>query len=264
MFATQTIVRLEMGNSNAAESLAVLEELLSKLDPQIDVALMDRILPFQQVPENLRTILTTWLVARKCFASGKHLDAAERIGMRAFNVARVLDAEVMRSRPTPAKNNPIMESGPEAQLANLILFEWGRTEIQAGRMEQGILKWKELTERVDSTKDVVKETASTAVKDSTELIWQREPFSWMLLLAHSAVDAKQLELSKAIVRQINQRQLPVSVPYVSGLRKWTEQESKSSAQRLNNLLVRWPSDKESASEKFTALRPSILPGESDV
>jgi len=271
VLATQAIVRLEMGSSNVIEPLNELERLLSKFDPEINdlVAIADRSDSDLRVPGTMRSIAATWLVARQCYASGKHLDVAERIGNRAVKAARVLDELVIRSRPTPAKNNPVVELGPEAELASIILFEWGRTEIRAGRIEPGSLKWRELAERVCSMNDgksspVPAAGDNVSVKGSEELFWQREPFEWMILLANSALDSQQLELSKDIVREVTKRRLPVNVPFVTGKRKGSELEVKSAAQMLHRLLARWPQDKETASERFAALLPVFLPSDSDM
>jgi len=271
VLATQAIVRLEMGSSNVIEPLDELERLLSKFDPEINdlLAIADRSDSDLRVPGTLRSIAATWLVARQCYASGKHLDLAERIGTRAVKAARVLDELAIRSRPTPAKNNPVVELGPEAELARIILFEWGRTEIREGRIEQGSLKWRELAERVCSMNDGKPSPVPAAgdnvyVKGSEELFWQREPFEWMMLLANSALDSQQLELSKDIVREVTKRRLPVNVPFVTGKRKGSELEVKSAAQMLHRLLARWPQDKETASERFAALLPVFLPGDNDM
>jgi len=271
VFATQAIVRLELGSSNETDSLNELERLLSKFDSQINefVVVAESKSAKLQVPETMRTIVATWLVARHCFASGKHLDVAERIGSRAFNVAKILEAEAFRSKPKPAQNNPVFDQGPEAEIANLLLFEWGRTEMQTGRIEQGHLKWNELSKRLASMNDGKASAGQTEsekvpAKSTAELIWQREPFDWMILLASSALEAQQLDLSKSIVKQVNERRLPLNVPFVGGLRKGSELEAKPAAQSLHRLLARWPNDQATASDRFTALLPVFLPGDSDV
>ena len=107
-------------------------------------------------------------------------------------------------------------------------------------------------------------TKNVSEKGSKELIWQREPFEWMMLLANSALDVQQLDLSKVIVSQVAKRRLPLNAPFVTGKRKATELEAKSAAQMFHRLLVRWPNEKETASERFVAFLPVILPGDSDL
>ncbi len=271
VLATDALIRLKMDRSNATEALNELERSLSKFDLQINdcVALTDRSDSILRVTEQIQSIAATWLVARQCYVSGKHFDVAEKIGNRAVKAARILDEFVIRSRPTPAKNNPVVELGPEAELASIILFEWGRTEIQTGRIEQGTLKWTELAERVCSMNDgklsaEQADAQSASAKVSLELVWQREPFEWMMLLANSALDVQQIEFSKDIVMQVAKRRLPMNAPFVTGKRKASELEAKSAAQMFHRLLGRWPNDKESASKRFAALLPVFLPGDSDV
>lgn len=271
VLATDALIRLKLDSPNAMDALNELERSLSEFDLQINdcVARTDRSESILRVPEQIQSIAATWLVARQCYASGKHFDVAERIGNRAVKAARILDEFVIRSRPTPEKNNPVVELGPEAELASIILFEWGRTEIQEGRMEQGVLKWAELAERICSLNDgklsaEQVDAQSASSKTSEELVWQREPFEWMMLLANSALDLQQLDLSKDIAMQVAKRRLPMNAPFVTGKRRATELEAKSAAQMFHRLLGRWPNDKESASKRFTALTPIFLPRDSDV
>ena len=282
ILASQARVRLAMGAVDTEVALTEIERIAAAYDPEIQrlVTPAENVTSRTQTPDFVRPIVSTWLVAKQCYEVGKHLDYADRLANRAYQAAMIEDA---RARLVVARkitgndgsisrrvNEPSIGTSQEAELANIILFEWGRIQIRNGRLEPGAEKWRELVDKI--CKDSFDQQTSVPIAGGvSDRIWTRRQFEWLLRLANVAVDESRIDISIAIAAQTVKRRIPVQVGTSSAghelFPKYDQHPNETFAtdavRALLALMERW-GDGPSESVRFDILLPLVLPDKYNV
>ena len=283
--ATLARIRLATGQGDAETAMRDTERIAATFDLELEkwIAIAQSPSTPIQIPDFAQPIVSTWLVAKQCYIAGKHLEAAERLATRALNAARLIDAgtttslnrEERSNRSVPngypgpfpsssinsstRNNSPSPESPPEAELANVMLLEWGRVQIQHGRVKQGGARWLELVDRIAS---------ANAIGSKANHLKQSQ-FEWLMRVANLAVDEGQVDISKKIIAttikcklppQGNARTVSFGIEYQSA----REASGKTAVHAILTVMQRWGDSSTSANERYEFLLGQLLPDERDV
>ncbi len=260
--ATQARLRLATGVGDSQLPLREMERILLQHEPKNTGASPQDSFISAQPFDFAKPVVSLWLVARECYLAGQHLEVADRLADRAFQVAKIVDAGTYLG-PRVGINNPIKENVPEAQLANIILFEWGRVQIQTGRGAQGTLRWTELIRSIDSL-NPIQPAVTQSAPTYTGKSWTKSQFDWLMQVANIAVDLGQVDVSKQIARRLATKQMPIDAPYVIGSRRATESESKLAVQSILRLTKKWGEDANIAAERYELLLSLLVSQEGEV
>ena len=274
VLATQAVLRLTTGEGNAEIALNDLERALTEHDGTIadypapeDAA----VLPYED-RKHAEMIMATWLVARQCYETKQHLEMAGRLADRAFQCALFLDRYHKASQARNllvekgVSNQPWNETIREAEFANILLFESGRVQLQAGRIGAGLGKWQELVNAISiaSTKNppIVVGPDGAGPKQT----WTQNQFDWLIRLANIAVDVKQFDFAKQIAKKTATCQLPAeySTIRVGSALTTKRLDPANSVQAINALLTRCGEDETAAALGYELLLPILLLGDQRV
>ncbi len=274
VLATQAVLRLTTGEGNAEIALNELERALTEHDGTIaDYAAPEdaAVLPYED-RKHAEMILATWLVARQCYEAKQHLELAGRLSDRAFQCALFLDRYHKASQARNllvekgASNQPLNETIREAEFANNLLFEWGRVQLQAGRIGAGLGKWQELVNAIGIASAKNPPIADGPDVAGPKQAWTQNQFDWLIRLANLAVDVKQVDFAKQIAKKIATCQLPAeySTIRVGSALTTKRLDPVNSVQAICALLTRFGEDETAAELGYELLLPILLLGDQRV
>ena len=273
ILATQALLRLTTGEGDAEAALRDLESALLKQEKSIANLLAFDVsadLPFEN-RKQVEMVMATWLVARKCYEAKQYMEMADRLADQAFKCAKFLDGYNQASQdrnPRVDKNasdQPLNETVREPEFANILLLEWGRVRLRAGRTETGLAKWKELVDaiRVVSTKNPPVVNGPIDVRPNQT--WSQDQIEWLIRLANLSIDCGQAPFAKQIAKVIVKCQLPedyTAIQKTTASRLYYVTKDATQAVHLfNALLQRFENDDSMPMLRFELLLPILLPGD---
>lgn len=274
VFATQARIRLSTGVGDSETALDATERaILNQVGAREKFASLDGAASSsEELRKIAETIATTWLVARECYKADRFIEVADRLAEHAYQSALFLDAynrsrtETYFGAQLNASNAAQVSSIREAELANILLFEWGQVQIRQRKIDVGLAKFREL---LDATIDASpkRKTGLTGIRKKTWTLYQ---FEWMMRVANASIDLKQIQFAKQVARDMTTCHLPIDPNAmrkspVDSARLYTSESAPGHViQAVYSMLQRMEDDQEKGALGYDLFLPLILPNEQDV